>query len=52
VLFTMHEDPQGKAILDELHVDRFVPPQAAWYESVKALLTSLSNPTKGNDAAP
>lgn len=52
VLFTMHEDPQGKAILDELHIDRFVAPQAAWYESVKALQAFLANTTSGKDAVP
>ncbi|SHE49573.1 phosphonate transport system substrate-binding protein [Desulfacinum infernum DSM 9756] len=52
VLLTMNEDPQGKAILDELHIDRFVPPQADWYESVEALQATLQNPTKGKDAAP
>ena len=30
-LFTMHQDPKGMEILDELLIDRFVAPREIWY---------------------
>jgi phosphonate transport system substrate-binding protein len=33
----LHEDPRGKAILDAIHVERFVVPKDADYESVREL---------------
>lgn len=37
VLFAMHEDPDGKRILDELLIDRFDPPREEWYEPVREM---------------
>ncbi|UCH21193.1 MAG: phosphate/phosphite/phosphonate ABC transporter substrate-binding protein [Deltaproteobacteria bacterium] len=34
-LFTMHQDPDGRRILKELMIDRFVAPREIWYESVR-----------------
>jgi phosphonate transport system substrate-binding protein len=37
LLLTMHLDPQGKKILDELMIDRFLHPDDKWYESIVAM---------------
>jgi hypothetical protein len=41
ILF-MHEDPEGKRILDELMIDNFAPPQSEWYVSVKAMINRIT----------
>jgi phosphonate transport system substrate-binding protein len=41
VLFTMHEDPQGKRILDQLLIDRFEPPKDEWYQPVRDMYTKI-----------
>lgn len=40
-LLTMHEDPEGQAILAELGIDRFVPIQDAAYDSIRAVLHEI-----------
>jgi phosphonate transport system substrate-binding protein len=37
LLMTMHLDPNGRKILDELMIDRFLHPKAKWYESIVAM---------------
>jgi phosphonate transport system substrate-binding protein len=37
LLMTMHLDPEGKKILDELMIDRFLHPDDKWYESIVAM---------------
>jgi phosphonate transport system substrate-binding protein len=37
LLMTMHLDPKGKKILDELMIDRFVQPEDSWYDSIVAM---------------
>jgi len=37
LLLTMHMDPEGKKILDELMIDRFLHPEAKWYDSIVAM---------------
>jgi phosphonate transport system substrate-binding protein len=37
ILFSMHQDPEGKRILSELMIDRFIPPQEEWYENLKQM---------------
>jgi len=41
VLFTMHKDPQGKRILDHLLIDRFEPPDDAWYQPVRDMVAKI-----------
>ncbi len=41
LLLSMHEDPEGKKILRELMIDRFVSPQEEWYESISRLERKL-----------
>jgi phosphonate transport system substrate-binding protein len=42
ILFTMHQDPEGKKILAELMIDRFIPPQEAWYKNLRRMHQSLA----------
>ena len=37
ILMSMHLDPKGKKILDELMIDRFLHPDDKWYESIVAM---------------
>ncbi len=37
LLMTMHQDPEGKRILDELMIDRFLQPEEKWYDSIVAM---------------
>ena len=37
LLMTIHQDPKGKKILDELMIDRFLDPDDKWYESIVAM---------------
>ncbi len=41
-LISMHEDPEGKKILKELMIDRFVPPREEWYDSIRQLEEKLA----------
>jgi phosphonate transport system substrate-binding protein len=46
LLFSMHQDPQGKAILKELMIDKFITPRDKWYDSIRKInleLASLEN---------
>ena len=46
VLFSMHRDPQGQKILNELMIDRFTPPRDEWYDSIRNMelkIASLDN---------
>jgi phosphonate transport system substrate-binding protein len=46
LLFSMHEDPKGRAILNELMIDRFIEPNDQWYDSIRKInleLASLEN---------
>lgn len=37
ILFAMHQDPEGKKILTELMIDRFIAPQEAWYDNLRQM---------------
>jgi phosphonate transport system substrate-binding protein len=37
LLFSMHEDNEGKIILDHLMIDRFIQPRDDWYDSIRAV---------------
>jgi phosphonate transport system substrate-binding protein len=46
VLFSMHRDPRGKKILNELMIDRFTPTRDEWYDSIRNMelkIASLEN---------
>jgi len=40
-LLTMHETKQGKAILSQLDIDRFLLPQDSWYDPIREIHTEL-----------
>jgi phosphonate transport system substrate-binding protein len=44
VLFAMHRDARGKAILEQLMIDRFVEPKDEWYDSIRALKIGYEAP--------
>jgi len=37
LLFNMHQDPQGKKILEKLMIDRFIPPIEGCYDPILAM---------------
>jgi phosphonate transport system substrate-binding protein len=46
VLFSMHRDPRGQNILNELMIDRFTPTRDEWYDSIRNMelkIASLEN---------
>lgn len=38
LLLSMHQDEEGREILEKLLIDRFVAPEEEWYEPVRAML--------------
>lgn len=42
ILLHMHESPEGRAMLQELRIDRFVVPEDAWYANVRRMAAPLS----------
>jgi phosphonate transport system substrate-binding protein len=40
-LFSMHLDPDGKKILDELMIDRFIAPNEEWYDPIMMMKKNL-----------
>jgi phosphonate transport system substrate-binding protein len=50
LMLSMHNDPEGKHILEKLLIDRFVAPREEWYEPARAMIAGLPNPSKGPHA--
>jgi phosphonate transport system substrate-binding protein len=44
IILGMHEDPQGRAILDGLMIDRFVVPDQSSYEPIREMLRKVRGP--------
>lgn len=42
LLISMHQNPDGKKILDELMIDRFIEPKEEWYKPIREMKESLS----------
>ena len=42
-LFDMHRDPQGRKIISELMIDRFVNPRDEWYDSIREMNLKLAS---------
>lgn len=42
ILFSMHLDPEGKKIIEELMIDRFIDPREEWYESIRQMKGKLA----------
>ena len=52
VLFAMHQDPEGKKILAELMIDRFIPPRDELYDTVRQMEHQLGRLKEEPHAAP
>jgi len=52
LLFGMHQDPEGKKILAELMIDRFIPVRDEWYDSVRKMEQQLNRPREEPHAPP
>jgi phosphonate transport system substrate-binding protein len=50
-LFDMHQDPDGKKIISELMIDRFVDPRDEWYDSIRNMNLKLASMEKESNAA-
>jgi phosphonate transport system substrate-binding protein len=42
ILFAMHRDPEGKRILTELMIDRFIAPQEEWYDNLRQMYRQVA----------
>ena len=42
ILFSMHQDPEGKKILAELMIDRFIAPQEEWYDNLRKIYRQMA----------
>jgi phosphonate transport system substrate-binding protein len=42
ILFSMHQDPEGKKILGELMIDRFIAPQEEWYDNLRQMYRQVA----------
>jgi phosphonate transport system substrate-binding protein len=42
LLFSMHLDPAGQAILEELLIDRFIEPRDEWYDGIRRMEKELT----------
>lgn len=51
VLLTMHQDPEGRRILGELFIDRFIPLKEEWYEPIRHLHQKLAHLKEERNAA-
>ena len=50
LLLSMHQEPDGREILDELMIDRFLTPEDEWYMPVKEIYRQVrSHPAKRED---
>jgi len=45
-LFAMHQDNEGKKILNELLIDRFISPRDEWYDSIRKMNLILASQIK------
>ena len=46
---TKHQDPEGKKIISELLIDRFVNPQDEWYDSIRKINLKLASLEKDSN---
>ena len=49
-VFTMHLDPAGKKILENLMIDRFVSPEEKWYEPIQRMQSALKHSANTDNA--
>lgn len=41
-MYSMHTDPDGKAILEKLMIDKFVAPKDEWYKPVRRMIAKVN----------
>jgi phosphonate transport system substrate-binding protein len=46
LMLSMHTDPEGRRILENLLIDRFLAPREEWYEPARAMISRLPTPAK------
>lgn len=44
LVFAMHSDSEGKKILENLMIDRFVPPKEEWYAPIRSMKQHIMSP--------
>jgi phosphonate transport system substrate-binding protein len=52
LVLSMHTDPDGRRILENLLIDRFVAPQEEWYEPARAMIAGLPGARRDRHATP
>lgn len=52
VLFGMHRDPEGRDILEELMIERFIAAQDAWYDPIRRMQAELKRWQEEHGSAP
>lgn len=52
ILLHMHETAQGKALLDELRIDRFVQPDDGWYATIRHIGDTLNKKPQASEPDP
>jgi phosphonate transport system substrate-binding protein len=50
LILSLHTDPEGKRILENLLIDRFVAPQEEWYEPARAMIAGLPDTPRDHHA--
>jgi phosphonate transport system substrate-binding protein len=51
VLLAMHQEPEGRQILEKLFIDRFVPLEDEWYEPIRQMHQNLTQMKEEGHAA-
>jgi len=52
LILSLHQNPEGKRILEKLLIDRFVAPREEWYEPARAMIASLPDTPRDHHATP
>jgi phosphonate transport system substrate-binding protein len=52
LILSLHQNPEGNCILQNLLIDRFVAPQEEWYEPARAMIAGLPDAPKDRHATP
>jgi phosphonate transport system substrate-binding protein len=50
ILLVMHQEPDGREILDKLLIDQFLAPREEWYETVRAMIAGLPDSGRSSHA--
>jgi phosphonate transport system substrate-binding protein len=50
LVLSMHQDPEGRALLKELMIDRFIAPQEEWYTGIRRMALELAMMDRGTHA--